>query len=231
MRVIVVDDSVIVREGLQRLLHAEGHHVVQTLARPEPIAAALQATAAEAVILDLRMPPTFTDEGLQAALSLRRHNSDLAILLLSQYAVPDAATQLLAAGPQGSGYLLKDRIMDPLQLSQALARLAEGGTVIDPEVVGEVMAVRQTASLLDRLTTRERHVLSLLAEGLSDRGIAQRTNLSINTVGTHVRHVFDKLQLPQGAEDNRRVLAVLTALAGSSRPVQGRGPGRRRDHS
>ncbi|WP_261554409.1 response regulator [Frankia tisae] len=212
MRVIVVDDSVIIREGLRRLLDLDGHVVSSLLPRPGDLAAAVTAEAPDAVILDIRMPPTYTDEGLVTAISLRRTRPDLAILLLSQYAVPEYATRLLEGGARGTGYLLKERILHPQQLSQALHRLADGGTVIDPDVVGELLAATQRADPLDRLTGRERDVLQLMAEGLSDRGIAERLYLSVNTVGTHIRGIFQKLGLPSGAVDNRRVLAVLAYL-------------------
>ncbi|WP_261566213.1 response regulator [Frankia gtarii] len=212
MRVIVVDDSVIIREGLRRLLDLDGHVVASLLAHPDDLAGAVTAEAPDAVILDIRMPPTYTDEGLVTAISLRRTRPDLAILLLSQYAVPEYATRLLEGGARGTGYLLKERILYPQQLSQALHRLADGGTVIDPDVVGELLAATQRADPLDRLTGRERDVLQLMAEGLSDRGIAERLYLSVNTVGTHIRGIFQKLGLPSGAVDNRRVLAVLAYL-------------------
>ncbi len=212
MHVIVVDDSVIIREGLRRLLDLDGHVVTSLLAHPEDVAAAVAAEAPDAVILDIRMPPTYTDEGLATAVSLRQTRSDLAILLLSQYAVPEYATRLLEGGARGTGYLLKERILHPRQLSQALHRLTEGGTVIDPDVVGELLAASQRADPLDHLTDRERDVLRLMAEGLSDKGIAERLFVSVNTVGTHVRNIFQKLGLPSGAVDNRRVLAVLAFL-------------------
>ncbi len=214
MRVIVVDDSVIVREGLRRLLDAEGHEVVDAIARPEHVIAAVTAGNPDVVIVDIRMPPTFTDEGLQVAAVLRKAMPELGILVLSQYAVPEYATRLLENGPRGTGYLLKDRILEPLQLSQALQRLADGGTVIDPDVVGELLASRQADDPLGRLSGREREVLRLMAEGLSDKGIAERLFLSLNTVGTHVQHIFRKLDLPDGASGNRRVLAVIASLEG-----------------
>jgi DNA-binding NarL/FixJ family response regulator len=212
VRVIVVDDSVIVREGLRRLLEMEGHQVVHVIAEPEHVAAAVTTGRPDVVIVDIRLPPTFTDEGLRIAVALRTSRPALGILLLSQYAVPEYAARLLETGASGTGYLLKERILQPQQLTQSLRRLADGGTVVDPEVVGELLASRQQGSLLDGLTDREHEVLRLMAEGLSDRGIAERLFVSLNTVGTHVRNVFRKLDLPAGALDNRRVLAVLALL-------------------
>ncbi len=212
MRVIIVDDSVIVREGLRRLLEAEGHEVVDAIARPEQAASAVAAGRPDVVVLDIRMPPTFTDEGLRVAAELRAAMPGLGILVLSQYAIPEYATRLLENGARGTGYLLKDRILEPLQLSQALQRLAEGGTVIDPDVVGELLASRQADDPLGQLSGREREVLQLMAEGLSDKGIAERLFLSLNTIGTHIQRIFRKLDLPDGAAENRRVLAVLASL-------------------
>lgn len=221
MRVIVVDDSVIVREGLKRLLEAENHVVVDAVARPERVAAVVATTGPDAVILDIRMPPTYTDEGLLLAASLRATYPGLGILVLSQYAIPEYATRLLRSGARGTGYLLKDRILEPLQLTDALQRLHRGGTVIDPDVVGELLSSGAVGVPLDRLTPRERDVLRLMAQGLSDKGIAERLYLSPNTVGTHVQRVFRKLDLPDGDTRNRRVLAVLTMLTDHRAPGQG----------
>jgi DNA-binding NarL/FixJ family response regulator len=212
MRVIVIDDSIIVREGLRRLLESERHQVVDMVSRPERVVGAIATGQPDAVILDIRMPPTFTDEGVQIAMSLRKTMPKLAILVLSQYAIPEYATRLLETGATGTGYLLKDRVLEPLQLSQALQRLSEGGTVIDPDVVGELLTAKRSNDPLNALSERERAVLRLMAEGLSDKGIAERLFVSLNTVGTHVRNIFQKLNLPRSAEDNRRVLAVLLAL-------------------
>lgn len=212
MRVIVVDDSVIVREGLRQLLNAEGHDVVDMVARPEQVDGAVTAARPDVVILDIRMPPTFTDEGIQVASSLRNATPGLGILVLSQYAVPEYATRLLESGARGTGYLLKDRILQPLQLSQAVERIGEGGTVVDPDVVGELLVLQQGGDPLDRLTGQECQVLRLMAEGLSNKGIAQRLFISLNTVGTHVQRIFRKLDLADTTADNRRVLAVLAYL-------------------
>jgi DNA-binding NarL/FixJ family response regulator len=212
MRVIVVDDSVIVREGLRRLLEAEGHQVISALARPDQVNSAVAAGRPDVVVLDIRMPPSFTDEGIQVAASLRTAVPALAILVLSQYAVPEYVTRLLEYGARGTGYLLKDRILQPLQLSQALQRLVDGGTVVDPDVVGELLASQHGGDPLDRLTGQERQVLQLMAEGLSNKGIGERLYVSLNTVGTHVQHIFRKLDLSDTTADNRRVLAVLAFL-------------------
>lgn len=212
MRVVIVDDSIIAREGLRRLVEAEGHLVVEVVGRPELAERAVVTGRPDAAILDIRMPPTFTDEGIRLATTLRAVAPELNILVLSQYATPEYATRLLEGGAAGTGYLLKDRILEPLQLSQALGRLVEGGTVVDPDVVGELIASRQTHDALSVLSVREREVLRLMAEGLSDRGIADQLFVSPNTVGTHIQHIFRKLELPGNAASNRRVLAVITFL-------------------
>jgi DNA-binding NarL/FixJ family response regulator len=212
MRVIVVDDSVIVREGLRRLLETEGHHVAATAERPDQVHDIVAAIHPNVVIMDIRMPPTFTDEGIHLAVSLRKAVPGLAILVLSQYAIPEYTTRLLESGSQGTGYLLKDRILQPLQLSHALQRLAEGGTVVDPDVVGELLMSRHRSDALDHLTSQERQVLQLMAEGLSNKGIAARLYVSLNTVGTHIQHLLRKLGIPDTTADNRRVLAVLKYL-------------------
>jgi DNA-binding NarL/FixJ family response regulator len=212
MRVIIVDDSIIAREGLRRLIEAEGHQVVEVVGRPEHVERAVVTGRPDALILDIRMPPTYTDEGIQVATALRAVAPDLKILVLSQYAMPEYATRLLQGGAAGTGYLLKDRILEPLQLSQALARLIDGGTVVDPDVVGELIASRHGHDALSDLSPREREVLRLMAEGLSDRGIADTMYISLNTVGTHIQHIFRKLELPGSPTSNRRVLAVLAFL-------------------
>jgi len=212
MRVIIVDDSIIAREGLRRLIEAEGHQVIEVVGRPEHVQRAVATGRPDAVILDIRMPPTYTDEGIQVAVDLRAVSPDLTILVLSQYATPEYATRLLESGAAGLGYLLKDRILEPLQLSEALRRLVDGGTVVDPDVVGELILSRHGHDSLGELSPREREVLRLMAEGLSDRGIADAMFISLNTVGTHIQHIFRKLGLPGSADSNRRVLAVLAFL-------------------
>jgi DNA-binding NarL/FixJ family response regulator len=212
MRVVIVDDSIIAREGLRRLVEAEGHQVVEVVGRPALAERAVVTGRPDAAILDIRMPPTFTDEGIRLATTLRSAAPELKILVLSQYATPEYATRLLEGGTAGTGYLLKDRILEPLQLSQALERLVDGGIVVDPDVVGELIAAKQTHDVLNRLSLREQQVLQHMAEGLSDRGIADQLFVSLNTVGTHIQHIFHKLELPGNATSNRRVLAVIAFL-------------------
>ncbi|TYB45505.1 LuxR C-terminal-related transcriptional regulator [Actinomadura chibensis] len=212
MRVLVVDDQLITRAGLRQLLTGEGHQVVGVLEHPDEVAPAVAALRPDAVILDLVMPPDFTDEGVRVALALRGEHPGLGILVLSEHAIPDCAERLLKGGEKGTGYLLKERIMVPLQLTRALRHLADGGTVMEPELIGDLMKARGRDRRLAALSASEREVLRLLAEGLTDRGIAERLHVSKNTVSTHVSHVFDKLDLPRSSLDNRRVRAILTYL-------------------
>lgn len=208
MRLILVDDSWLVREGLARLLTARGHTVVAVAEEPGRVAELVHAHAPDLVILDIKMPPTFTDEGLELTRVLRRAYPDLPLLLLSQYAEPAYATALLElTGSRACGYVLKDHLLDATQLETTLDRLLAREVVIDPTVVHEALGTR-----LDALTRRELEVLALMAQGLTDRGIAERLFVSLNTVGTHVQHVLAKLDLPDTPADNRRVLAVLTYL-------------------
>lgn len=218
MRVIIADDSVIVREGLERLLGSDGHEVVATFNRPDALAAAVASQAPDALVVDIRMPPTHTDEGLQAAARLRADHPQLGILVLSQYVVPEYAMRLLRDGERYTGYLLKDRILEREELLRALEEVVGGGTVVDPELVNAMFAVKRREEPISRLSDREREVLQLMAEGRSDKGIAERLYVSPNTVGTHIQHIFQKLGLPEGATENRRVLAVLNYLHSSSLP-------------
>ncbi|ROP42524.1 LuxR C-terminal-related transcriptional regulator [Saccharothrix texasensis] len=208
MRLVLADDSWLIREGLARLLTAHGHVVTGAAGSPDDVPALIRATAPDLVVLDIKMPPSFTDEGLRLAGELRRAHPDLPLLLLSQYAEPGYATALLElTGARRCGYVLKDHLLDAAQLESTLARLVAGEVVIDATVVEEVLGDR-----LGVLTRREREVLALMAQGLTDRGIAERLFVSLNTVGTHVQRVLHKLDLPDTAADNRRVLAVLTYL-------------------
>src|SRR6478609_821320 len=213
MDLILADDSIIIRERLTRLLTDAGHRIAATVARPEPLRAAVAEHHPDAVVLDIRMPPTHTDEGLRAAAALRTYYPELGILLLSQYVVPEYATRLLGGGERYTGYLLKDRVMEPVQLTSALTRIVAGGTVVDPDLVAMLLHARKDDPPLGSLTEREAEVLRLMAEGMSDKGIASTLFVSTNTVGTHIRHIFTKLGLADGVADNRRVLSGLEYLA------------------
>lgn len=212
MRLMVADDAVIVRAGLERLLTAEGHEIVASFATTNPLRTAVAAHEPDAVILDIRMPPTHTDEGLRAAESLRAAHPRLGLLVLSQYVVPEYALRLLEGGERYTGYLLKDRILNHHELSDALERVVHGGTVVDPELVQTLFAMKRRDDPVDRLSAREREVLQLMAQGLSDKGVAERIFVTPNTVGTHIQRIFRKLDLPEGSAGNRRVLAVLSYL-------------------
>jgi len=215
MRIVIVDDSVIVREGLRQVLALEGHEVAAALNAPDALLPTVADNDPDAVVLDIRMPPTHTDEGLQAATELRANFSHLGILVLSQYVVPEYAMRLLQTGAPFTGYLLKDRILEPQELSVALGRIAAGGTVVDPELVTSLLKARHQHPRLSALTPRELEVLEQMARGLTDRGIAETLFLTPNTVSTHVGRIFTKLGLPEGATENRRVLAVLGYLQGT----------------
>ncbi|MFG1607910.1 response regulator [Actinoplanes sp. NPDC049265] len=209
---MIVDDSLIAREGLRHLLESEEHQVVGVAGQADEAVRTVAATCPDAVILDVRMPPTHTDEGITLAISLRRQHPRLAVLVLSQYASPEFVTRLLEGGAARTGYLLKDRISEPDEVRNTLERLLDGGTVVDTTLVDELLAARRDPGGLARLTTREAQVLRLMAEGRSDRGIAAELFVSLNTVSTHAQRIFHKLDLPGAAHDNRRVLAVLTLL-------------------
>jgi len=175
----------------------------------------VNADPPDVAVLDIRMPPTFTDEGLVTAEHLRERHPAVGVLLLSTYAETPYAARLLAGGSRGVGYLLKDRVDDTRTLCDALTRIADGGCVIDADIIARLLSQRRTANRLDRLTERERDVLRLMAEGRSNSGIAQQLHLSAKTVETHAAAVFAKLDLPLAHDDNRRVLAVLTWLRGN----------------
>jgi DNA-binding NarL/FixJ family response regulator len=212
MDLVLADDSVIIREGLTRLLTDAGHHISASVSHPEPLVAVVTEYRPAAVVLDIRMPPTHTDEGLRAAAALRAKFPRLGILMLSQYIVPEYATRLLRGGDAYTGYLLKDRVMEPAQLTSALTRIVGGGTVVDADLVTLLLRARSADGPLVSLTERETDVLRLMAGGFSDKGIATSLFVSTNTVGTHIRHIFSKLGLADGVADNRRVLAVLEYL-------------------
>jgi DNA-binding NarL/FixJ family response regulator len=212
MKVIVVEDMVLVREGIARILRDHGVDVVATADSAEPVLALAERHDPDVVILDIRMPPTFTDEGLRAAASLRAARPQTAVLVLSQYLDTAYALQLLREAPECVGYLLKDRIMELTTLTDALRRLGEGETVVDPTIVSRVLGRRRQRDSLASLTPREIEVLALVAEGMSNRAIAARLGVNERTVESHTTQVFQKIGLEPSADSHRRVLAVLTYL-------------------
>ncbi len=210
LRVAVADDSVLLREGLVRVLQEAGVEVVGAFGDADALLAAVPALAPDAVVLDVRMPPTFRDEGVRAAITLRAAHPAVAILLLSQYVEVAYAQELLAAGTGGVGYLLKDRVVSLDEVRDALERVAAGGTVLDPEVVTQLMARR--VDPLQSLTAREREVLELMAQGRTNAAIAGALFIGVGAVEKHISSIFGKLGLDDAAGDHRRVLAVLAWL-------------------
>ena len=211
MKVVIVDDMLLLREGLARILRDRGVEVVGEAASAEGLVDLVSRTAPDAVILDIRMPPTFTDEGLVAAAALREAHPAVAILVLSQFLDAAHAVRLLQETPERAGYLLKDRVMDMATLTDALRRLTEGETVIDPTIVTQVMRRRRASGVVE-LTDREQEVLALVAEGLSNQAIAERLVINERTVETHTARIFNKFGLSQSPEIHRRVMAVLAYL-------------------
>jgi DNA-binding NarL/FixJ family response regulator len=212
MRVALADDAVVLRQGLARVLAEAGIEVVAQAGTPSDLLAAIAQNQPDVAILDIRMPPSWTDEGLTLATEIRHDFPHVGVLLLSQYVEADYALKLLNRNPARTGYLLKDRVLDIKDLIATLERIAAGETVIDPALVSQLLSRRRQPTPLDDLTRRECEVLSLMAQGLTDRGIAERLYLTPNTVETHIRHILAKLNLPATPSDNRRVHAVLTYL-------------------
>jgi DNA-binding NarL/FixJ family response regulator len=215
MRIVLAEDSVLLREGLIRLLEEAGHQVIAAVGDATGLVRAVRELGPDVGIVDVRMPPTFTDDGLRAAVLLRRERPDFAVLVLSQYVEEAYARELLATGG-GVGYLLKDRVADLDALSGALNRIAAGETVIDPEVVAQLMTTRRDGRELDRLTAREREVLALIADGRSNAAIAGALTVTGGAVEKHVASIFAKLDLAPSTDDHRRVLAVLAWLRGAA---------------
>jgi DNA-binding NarL/FixJ family response regulator len=209
MRVVIVEDSLLIREGLTRLLEVSGASVAAAVGEVPAFLAAVAELKPDVAIVDVRLPPSFTDEGLRAALQIRADHSGLPVLVLSQYVEQLYARELLADGQGGVGYLLKDRVLEGGSLLDAVSRVAEGGTALDPEVVARLLGRRSRSQPLARLSPREREVLTLMAEGRSNAAIAQRLVVSERSVAKHTSAIFTKLDLPPSDDDNRRVLAVL----------------------
>jgi DNA-binding NarL/FixJ family response regulator len=212
MRVVIAEDSALLRDGLTHLLRRRGHAVVAAVADADALLAAVAVEPPDIAVVDVRMPPTHTDEGLRAALALRRDHPAVAVLVLSQYVETHYAGQLLAGRCDGVGYLLKDRVADVSDFLDALQRVAAGGTVLDPEVVSQIVGASRHTTSLAALTDRERQVLTLMAEGRSNSAIATALHLSYASVEKYVSSIFAKLGLPPSDTDHRRVLAVLRYL-------------------
>jgi DNA-binding NarL/FixJ family response regulator len=212
MRVVIAEDAAMMREGLVHLLTDRGHDVPAAVADPDALRSAVAQHHPDVAVVDIRMPPTHTDEGLRAALDIRRDHPDTGVLVFSQYIETRYATRLLEGSTAGVGYLLKDRVADVAEFVDALSRVAGGGTALDPEVVGQLLRASRQAQGLSTLTAREREVLALMAEGRSNAGIAGALVITPGVVEKHVASIFAKLGLPPSEGDNRRVLAVLRYL-------------------
>jgi DNA-binding NarL/FixJ family response regulator len=212
IRVVLADDSVLFREGLARVLAENGFAVTGQAGDAEGLHAAVERETPDVVVTDIRMPPTNTSEGLLAAQRIRAEHPGVGVLVLSQYVETRQAVKLLQNAPQRVGYLLKDRVADIAEFTDAVRRIARGGSVIDPEVVAQLLRRREDGGTLELLTGREREILALMAQGRSNRAIGERLFLSPKTVETHVGAIFAKLGLLPAADDHRRVLAVITYL-------------------
>ena len=215
MRVLIAEDQALLREGLTRLFQDSGHVVVAALADAEHLDTAVAESEPDLIVLDVRMPPTFTDEGMQAAVQIKRLHPDTGVLVLSQHIETAYAVELVTQGR--FGYLLKDRVLDVGEFLAAAQRVADGGSALDPNVVAALLSAGGHDDPLTALSERERDVLALMAEGLTNTGIAQRLVVSERTVEGHVRHLMLKLDLPEDTTAHRRVLAVLAHLHAATR--------------
>jgi DNA-binding NarL/FixJ family response regulator len=212
MRIVIAEDSALLRDGLVRMLEANEHEVVASVGDAAELVSVVDAQRPDLVVLDVRMPPTHTDEGIRAALELRSRWPELAVLVLSQYVEENYASDLLSGDLGGIAYVLKDRVTDVSDFLETVGRVGAGGTVIDPEVVSQLLARTRRHEPLEDLTPREREVLSLMAEGRSNVAIAEKLVITQRAVEKHVKSIFQKLRLPQAETDHRRVLAVLRYL-------------------
>jgi DNA-binding NarL/FixJ family response regulator len=214
LRVVIAEDSAILRDGLVQLLTDRGFDVVRAVSDAVSLEHAVAADLPDVAVVDIRMPPTFTDEGLRAAIGLRRKHAGVGILVFSQYVETRYAAELLAGGAAGIGYLLKDRVADVTDFVEALVRVASGGTALDPEVVTQLMGASRRIDTLAGLSAREREVLALMAEGRTNSAIAVGLVISEGAVEKHIANIFSKLDLQATSTDHRRVLAVLRYLEG-----------------
>jgi DNA-binding NarL/FixJ family response regulator len=210
--VVVVEDLLLLRDGLIRLLSTNGFQVTAAVDTGQALLDAVDAHQPDVAVVDVRLPPTFTDEGLRAAIEARRRRPGFPVLILSQYVEQLYARELLSDGAGGVGYLLKDRVGDVRQFVEAVRRVADGGTAMDPEVISQILARRSRRTPLAELTPREREVLALMAEGRTNAAIARRLVITSKAVSKHIAGIFTKLDLPPSDDDHRRVLAVLAYL-------------------
>ena len=214
--VVIVEDLVLLRDGLTRLLSTNGFEIAAAVDTGPALLEAIAAHQPDVAVVDVRLPPTFTDEGLHAAIAARHRRPGFPVLILSQYVEQLYARELLSDGAGGVGYLLKDRVGDVRQFVEAVQRVADGGTAMDPEVISQILARRPRRTQLAELTPREREVLALIAEGRANAAIARSLVITTKAVSKHIAHIFDKLGLPPSDDDNRRVLAVLAYLNSNS---------------
>ncbi|RSM67729.1 DNA-binding response regulator [Kibdelosporangium aridum] len=214
MRIVIAEDSAVLRDGLSLLLTTRGHSVVATVSSGAELEAAVDSHVPDIAVVDVRMPPTYTDEGIRSALAVRKSHPSVGLLVFSQHIETRYASELLAGGARGVGYLLKDRVADVSDFMSACDQIAAGGTVLDPEVVTQVLGASRRSQDLSALTAREREVLGLMAEGRTNTAIAKSLYVSEGSVEKHISSIFAKLGLPPSETDHRRVLAVLRYLSG-----------------